>query len=151
MKYIIMKFTTIRNITFIGSFFLLSLIANAQKDYKLWLQYTPIQNPQIVAQYQKNTQGIIRLGNSESVQAAQTELETGLKSMLGNAIDLSEKKENNIIIGSFSSLNKTIQKELQSDFDKVKKDGYIIKTISSNNIVITGKQMLQFYMEYLTS
>lgn len=134
-----MKFTRIRNITFIGSFFLLSLIANAQKDYKLWLQYTPIQNPQIVAQYQKNTQGIIRLGNSESVQAAQTELETGLKSMLGNAIDLSEKKENNIIIGSFSSLNKTIQKELQSDFDKVKKDGYIIKTISSNNIVITGK------------
>jgi len=137
-----MRYSKIQNITFICILFLLSLTVNAQKDYKLWLQYSPIKDSETVSKYKKNTQGIIQLGNSETLKIAKTELQTALQNMLGNTIDLSEKKGNNIIIGTFSLLDKNIQNQTQSDFDKIQKDGYLIKTISSKNIkntVITGK------------
>ena len=43
------------------------------------------------------------------------------------------KGENNLIIGTQSNLNSEIRKELQSDFDKINEEGFIIKSISIQN------------------
>jgi len=137
-----MKFKKSNKTNFILTFLLLSFLGNAQNDYKLWLQYSPISNVETVSKYSKNIQGIVKFGESETLQAAVTELQTGLQGMLNNSVGLSDKKENNIIIGTNSSLSNDVQSLIKTDIEKVQKDGYIIKTITSKNgknILITGK------------
>lgn len=132
------------SLRFVFLFLLTSFSALAQKDYKLWLQYNTVANASISKEYQDNLKGILVLGNSETIKIAVKELKTGFLEMLGNVPEIKSelKGENNLIIGTQSNLNTEIRKELQSDFDKINEEGFIIKSISIQNkkqIIITGK------------
>lgn len=129
---------------FVFLFFLISFSASAQKDYKLWLQYNAVTNSGMASEYKNNIKGIAILGNSETVKIAEKELKTAFLTMLGNIPEIKSevKGENNIILGSQSNLNAEIKNELQSDFDKINNEGFIIRSFSLKNkrqIVITGK------------
>ncbi|HRA73778.1 MAG TPA: alpha-glucuronidase family glycosyl hydrolase, partial [Flavobacterium sp.] len=117
---------------------------SAQVDYKLWLQYKKVQDSKITSEYQSKINGIIALGNSESIQAASKELQLGLSGLLGNPVPIKQNvdTENVLIFGSKSSLNGDILKNVNNDFEKINNEGYIIKTIklkNKNHILITGK------------
>ncbi len=132
------------SLKFVFLFLLISFSASAQKDYKLWLQYNVVNNSEIASEYKNNLKGIAILGNSETIKIAQKELQTGFQDMLGMILEIKSdmKGENNLIVGSQSSLNAEIKKELKSDFDKINTEGFIIKTVFTKNkkqIVITGK------------
>jgi len=118
--------------------------ASAQKDYKLWLQYDKIQNAVVASEYKNNLQGIVSLGSSPTATISLAELETGILNMLGNKPEIGSviKGENNLIVGSQTALNLDLQKVLESDFQNINNEGFIIKSISLKNkkqIVITGK------------
>lgn len=126
-------------------FFVISWTASAQKDYKLWLQYNKISNTQISAEYNTEIKGIVSLGNSETAKVWLDELELGLSSMLGNKVAIKSKieGENTVIVGSKSELNSEIQKLVESDFEKINDEGFIIKSVVLKNkkqIIITGKK-----------
>ena len=126
------------------SILMLSLTASAQEDYKLWLQYRKLQNSELITTYKSKINGIVPLGNSETIQVASKELQLGLSGMLGTIIEAHQNiaAENMLIIGSKSSLNVDILKNLKSELEQINDEGFIIKTISFNNknqIVITGK------------
>lgn len=132
------------SLRFVFLFLLTFFSALAQKDYKLWLQYNTVDNASISKEYQDNLKGILVLGNSETIKIAVKELKTGFLEMLGNVPEIKSdlKGENNLIIGSQSNLNSEIRKELQSDFNRINEEGFIIKSISIQNkkqIIITGK------------
>lgn len=129
---------------FVFLFFLISFSASAQKDYKLWLQFNAVTNSGMASEYKNNIKGIAILGNSETIKIAEKELKTAFLSMLGNIPEIKSevKGENNIILGSQSNLNAEIKNELQSDFDKINNEGFIIRSFSFKNkrqIVITGE------------
>ncbi|HQZ25725.1 MAG TPA: alpha-glucuronidase family glycosyl hydrolase, partial [Flavobacterium sp.] len=63
---------------------------SAQVDYKLWLQYKKVQDSKITSEYQSKINGIIALGNSESIQAASKELQLGLSGLLGNPVPIKQ-------------------------------------------------------------
>ncbi|CAM3759047.1 alpha-glucuronidase family glycosyl hydrolase [Flavobacterium chungbukense] len=131
-------------IRFVFLFLLISFLASAQKDYKLWLQYNTIVNSAIASEYKNNLKGIVVLGNSETIKISERELKTGFLDMLGNIPEVKQdlKGENNLIIGSQSNLHADIKNELQSDLNKISNEGFIIKSILFKNkkqIVITGK------------
>jgi alpha-glucuronidase len=126
-------------------FFVISWTASAQKDYKLWLQYNKISNTQISAEYNTEIKGIVSFGNSETAKVWLNELELGLNNMLGNKVAVKSKLEgdNTIIIGSKPALNSEIQKLVESDFEKINDEGFIIKSVVLKNkkqIIITGKK-----------
>lgn len=126
-------------------FFVISWTASAQKDYKLWLQYNKISNTKISAEYNTEIKGIVSLGNSETAKVWLNELELGLNNMLGNKVAVKSKLEgdNTIIIGSKPALNSEIQKLVESDFEKINEEGFIIKSVVLKNkkqIIITGKK-----------
>ena len=126
-------------------FFVISWTASAQKNYKLWLQYNKISNTQISAEYNTEIKGIVSLGNSETAKVWLNELELGLNNMLGNKVAVKSKLEgdNTIIIGSKPALNSEIQKLVESDFEKINEEGFIIKSVVLKNkkqIIITGKK-----------
>lgn len=123
----------------------ISYSVSAQKDYKLWLQYDAVTNLGLKSEYLSNIQGIIALGNSETMAIASDELQSALTDMLGKKIIAAAKlgEDNTIIIGSKTSLNTEIQKAIDSDLNLINEEGYIIKTISINNtshIIISGKK-----------
>ncbi|WP_281637945.1 alpha-glucuronidase family glycosyl hydrolase [Flavobacterium marginilacus] len=123
----------------------ISWCASAQKDYKLWLQYNTVTDLNLKTEYLSNVQGITVLGKSETMSIAAKELQSALNAMLGKKINAGEKLEgnNNIIIGSKASLKPEILKIIESDFNRINDEGYIIKSISINNkkqIIISGKK-----------
>ena len=126
-------------------FFVISWTASAQKDYNLWLQYNKISNTQISSEYNAEIKGIVSLGNSETSKIWLNELELGLNAMLGNKVVVKSKLEddNVIIVGSKSVLTSEIQKLVESDFEKINDEGFIIKSILVKNkkqLLITGKK-----------
>ncbi|MCD0468748.1 alpha-glucuronidase family glycosyl hydrolase [Flavobacterium sp. JAS] len=132
--------------TFFKSILLLFAVCwsgSAQKDYKLWLQYNIITDPDLAREYLSNIQGIVSFGNSETIKIACAELQLGLGEILGKKFENKPITEEgrNIIIGSKESLGPEIQKEIGS-FDLINKEGFIIKSVSLKNkkqIIITGK------------
>lgn len=139
-----MKHLKTKKLSLLIAFFTFSFTLSAQKDYKLWLQYETKNNLEIKTKYLNSIQGIVIMGDSETLKVALSELDLGFESMLGNKIahQTDASGENTIIIGNKSSLNQSLQQNLKSEFEKVNKDGFIIKTISINNkknIIITGK------------
>ncbi|GEL11429.1 alpha-glucuronidase [Flavobacterium glycines] len=139
-----MKLKNSQSIIYIIIIFAMSFTATAQKDYKLWLQYESKTDREIITKYLNTIQGITILGNSETLKVALAELDLGLENMLGKKIthQADNKQNNSIVIGNKSSLPLALQENLKSEFEKVSKDGFIIKTITSKgkkNIVITGK------------
>ncbi|MBF4472651.1 alpha-glucuronidase family glycosyl hydrolase [Flavobacterium sp. HJJ] len=123
----------------------ISWCASAQKDYKLWLQYNTVTDLNLKTEYLSNVQGITVLGKSETMSIAAKELQSALNAMLGKKINAGEKSEgnNNIIIGSKASLKPEILKIIESDFNRINDEGYIVKSININNakhIVISAKK-----------
>ncbi|MDP5202280.1 alpha-glucuronidase family glycosyl hydrolase [Flavobacterium sp. DG2-3] len=132
------------SLRFVFLFLLTSFSASAQKDYKLWLQYNSVANASMAKEYKDNLKGLVVLGNSETIKIAEKELKTAVVEMLGILPEIKSdlKGENNLIIGSQSNLNSEIKSQLQSDFDIINDEGFIIKSISFQNkkqIIITGK------------
>lgn len=124
--------------------FMSTVDSSAQTDYKLWLQYEEVQDAKLVSEYQSTINGIVALGNSETIQVATKELQLGLSGLLGNKISIQQNigAENVLILGSKSSLKDEIQKNLKNDFELINEEGYIIKSIkleNKNQILITGK------------
>ncbi|MEN9909436.1 MAG: hypothetical protein RLZZ540_2585 [Bacteroidota bacterium] len=117
---------------------------SAQEDYKLWLQYKKVQDSKIASSYQSKINGIVALGNSETIQVATKEIQLGLTGLLGYEVSLQQNMntENKLILGNQSSLDEAVLKNLKSEFDLINNEGYIIKTIQLKNkkhILITGK------------
>lgn len=126
------------------SFLIAPFNMSAQEDYKLWLQYKKVKDTKITVKYQSKINGIVALGNSETIQAATKEIKLGLSGLLGHQITLQQNinKENLLILGNQSSLDEAVLKNVKSEFDLINNEGYIIKTIQLNNkknILITAK------------
>jgi len=116
----------------------------AQTDYKLWLQYKKVQDSKLTTEYKSKINGIVALGNSETIQAASKELQLGLSSLLDIKIPVqqSSDEENVLIFGSKPSLDEKLSKDIENELNLINDEGYIIKTVKlkyKNHILITGK------------
>ena len=124
------------------------VFANAtfgQKDYKLWLQYDTIKNPNVKTAYLNNIKGIASFGNSETSLIATKELKFALSNMLGINIPMNTNinQTNAVIIGAQAALSSEILKAAAIDFKQINDEGFIIKSISIKNkkhILITAKK-----------
>jgi len=125
---------TIRHYLFLLIIFLFSLPLFAQEDYKLWMRYDKVDDSTLLSEYQSHIQGIVALGNSETIQVSSKELSEGLSGLLGSSILLKQNTdlENMVVIGSKSSLSEKIQDKLGEAFESINKEGYLIKTIELN-------------------
>ena len=126
------------------SFLIAPFNMSAQEDYKLWLQYKKVKDTKIATNYHSKINGIVALGNSETIQTAIKEIQLGLSGLIGHQITLQKNTntENMLILGNQSSLDEAVLKNVKSEFDLINNEGYIIKTIQLKNkkhILITAK------------
>jgi alpha-glucuronidase len=116
----------------------------SQKDYKLWLQYNPVNSASLANEYIANGKGIYVFGSSKTLDVAVKELEDGYSGMLSHTIKKTTNPDmaNSIILGKESSLSPQLLQYCKTELSTVNNEGFIIKTIKNNNkkqLVITAK------------
>lgn len=108
--------------------------ANSESGYRLWLRYDKIENQHLLNEYRQQIKNLLVDGDSPTLRIIQEELLTGLTGLLDQPISLSSnlKSKSLLIITTFKS---DLFKLLKPDISKVTvgDEGFIIKTISSNN------------------
>ncbi|MEL0454706.1 alpha-glucuronidase family glycosyl hydrolase [Flavobacteriaceae bacterium SZ-1-7] len=125
--------------------FLLLLLYNgfANNGYKLWLQYSYIENDSLREVYHSHIQDLMPLGGSETIKAATKELQLGLTNMLDIPFyETDSIKGYTLIYGTKSYLSDNISSQLINEFNAVNDEGFIIKTITvkgAKQTIITGK------------
>ncbi|HEX9827053.1 MAG TPA: alpha-glucuronidase family glycosyl hydrolase, partial [Flavobacteriaceae bacterium] len=118
----------------------------SNNGYKLWLQYTFIQDQTKRANYQAQIKSLSVIGKSETMQAVSEELKSGIIGMFGAEYYAKIKevkyKDGEIICASETNLRSDIKSVLTEDLMKINKEGFIIKSLKINGdikTVITGK------------
>lgn len=139
-----MKRTTLRYLLFLFIFLSNKADLFAQLNYKLWLQYTKVADSKSLSNYNSKINGTIAFGNSETIHAASKELQLGLSGLLDNKITTQQSidVDNVLILGSKSSLQIDLVKNLDKEFQRINDEGYIIKSITyegKSHILITAK------------
>ena len=99
-----------RNIIFILFLIFYSVINYAEDGYRLWMRYDLITDNVVREEYKTNLKGIISDGNSETLELASRELQSGMQGLLGNSVPFvsSINKDGIIVIGKWSSSRRRI-------------------------------------------
>jgi alpha-glucuronidase len=107
---------------------------NHKESYSAWLQYNKIDDAALLEEYQKWAANIESLADSLVVKTAQNELSAALSSMLGIQPEISSgiTSENRIVLATKKEFS-LLEDKLEVDFGQINDDGYIIKSVTSND------------------
>ncbi|QKG52591.1 alpha-glucuronidase family glycosyl hydrolase [Hymenobacter sp. BRD67] len=114
---------------------LVSAVAPSRADdgYRLWLKYDRIADALTRQQYQRAAQFIASPGTSPVLRAASTELQRGLRGLLGQAVPILAAPGTRT-----GGLVLRVDKAARADGQPLKPEGYRIFS-EKNNLVITGR------------
>ncbi|MBK8945979.1 MAG: alpha-glucuronidase [Ignavibacteriae bacterium] len=116
---------------------------NAESGYRLWLRYDLIKDAKVLENYKKDINGILALGNSESIKISSLELVDGIRGLMDiEVLPFYQVILNGtIVIGNYNEdlIKKNISK---SEIAQINDEGFLIKSIFEENkkfIIITAK------------
>ncbi len=112
----------------------------AEDGYDLWLRYKKIENPDLLKSYQTILKNVVIKSETSTFNAAKKELKTALPKLLDSEISFSDLNENggNLIVALRSDSKFISENVNESELKNLGNEGYLIKSLKSNNIVITG-------------
>jgi len=101
---------------------------NGEDGYRLWLRYDPITDPAILQQYNKLISGYMAEGDSPVLKAAISELNIGLKGLLGKNIPEQTSVERNgvIVVGTPGNSDIIASLNLDEKLKNLGDEGYLI-------------------------
>lgn len=99
--------------------------------YDLWLGYPKIEESIVRSEYVKTTNSIFFLTNSDILQTARNELIRGIDAMLERVSDVRDSPNllNTMWVVKKNDLNQEIQSTLKADFERIGKEGFIVKSV----------------------
>jgi len=121
----------------------ISLDARAEDGYRLWLRYEKVQNKEILGEYQSLLNEIVLQQNSQTISAAEQEMQKGLNGLLGKHIPIRNSLGGNhsLIIGTPQQSSLIRQLNLMASFSKIGPEGFVIKEVKikgNSHIVIAA-------------
>jgi len=123
-------------------FFLFESSVIANDGYKLWLNYTPV-NQSIQKAYRQQISGLMVLGESPILKIAKYELKSGLDVLLGQPMNtaLGKMGDHILMAGKVGSFSDLLNKEVEKELKKVGEEGFMLKSVKVGNktsIIITA-------------
>jgi alpha-glucuronidase len=111
-----------------------------EDGYELWLRYKLIDDANLLEVYRAAIQRIVMKANSPTLQAAQEELQRGLRGLLGITIPLSTQFEMNgtLLCGTIEQLTEAVVVVFKDKIASLSNEGFLIAS-HQGNIVITAK------------
>ena len=112
----------------------------AEDGYDLWLRYKKVENKDILKIYQSQLKNVVIINESATFKAAKKELQTALPKLMDSEVSFSDFKENggNLIVAVHSDSKFISDNVSESELKNLGDEGFLIKSIESNNIIITG-------------
>jgi alpha-glucuronidase len=109
---------------------------NHKESYSAWLQYNQIDDATCVEEYQKWAANIEILADSLVMETAKNELSAAITSMLGIQPEISSgiTSKNRIVLATKQECS-LLEDKLDLDFGQINDDGYIIKSVTSNDSI----------------
>ena len=101
----------------------------AETGYDAWLRYAPIEDAAAKQRFDALPAVVVAVGDSPVIQAAQSEMIRGVRSMLGRTLRAETRMpdESAIILGTFAALRQSAP-EIRFGPD-LNEDGYLLKSI----------------------
>ena len=123
-------------------FFLLfcTLSAFSEDGYDLWLRYAPVENVNLQKTYRSQVKSIAFNAKTPTLEAAKSELKTGLSKMLGINPSFTDnlKSDGSLMIGLSNACetikNNTDEQELMT----IGNEGFILRETMENQLMITA-------------
>ena len=124
-----------------------SVLSQSHNGYDLWLTYHRIENQELLKIYNDITESIYIGGETETVLAAQRELEIGLEKLLGHTPSITNIQEPNstLLIAKKTLLDPQILQLVDEDLVQTGNEGFVIKSITLGGqkvMVVTANQDL---------
>ncbi len=120
--------------------FAASIPAFAGSGYRLWLKYDLISNAHLLKEYRESIEGMIVQGSSPTILAAKSELQMGLRGLLGQTVPAVKTIDRGgmILAGSYNSSSLFKRFNLKDDLAKVGTEGFVIRSskIDGKTIIV---------------
>lgn len=110
----------------------------AEDGYRLWLRYDKISQSELLSHYREHVTEVVIQESCPTFKAVQEELQKGLRGLLGKKIKVksSVSKSGALIVGT-PDKSPIVQKLVDaSELESVGAEGYIIRSLSWNNLPI---------------
>lgn len=138
----LLKFRKLRMLLLSVALTLLSNSLQAEDGYELWLRYVKVDNPALLAEYQKVVTGVYVEGASPIVQSAKEELISGLSGLLAKPIQVLKSVSDGTVIATSTPDAQLLSALGVNDLNDIcGEDGYIIKSVNykgKKNIAIVA-------------
>jgi alpha-glucuronidase len=110
---------------------------------KLWLRYVKVPLPGRLAEYQTALSHVVRAGTSATLQAAQSELVTGLGGLFGTTVSVADQPTGDgaLVLGTPASSTIVSGLSLGARLTAVGNEGYLVETATAGGravIVVAG-------------
>jgi alpha-glucuronidase len=111
-----------------------------EDGYELWLRYKLIDVANLLEAYRAAIQSIVLDANSSTLQAAQEELQRGLRGLLGKSIPLSTQFEANgtLLCGTVEQLPEAVVVAFEDEIASLGSESFVIASYQ-DSIVIAAK------------
>src|SRR5688500_17822419 len=100
----------------------------ANDGYNLWLQYQPVTQSRLLAQYRQTIRGLNIAGNSPTLTVAREELQKGLQGLLGRSLPLVKTGTGVLQVGTTASSPAIATLAGKSTLKTSGPDAYLIQT-----------------------
>ncbi len=111
-----------------------AIIVRAEDGYRLWLRYNSL-STETARIYRSSIKTLVFSGNSETINAARNELETGLNGLLDGKIYVSDNFSGNdaVIVGTPKSSSVIAALKLENQLSALGNEGFIIRSFKIKN------------------
>jgi alpha-glucuronidase len=133
----------VKKCVFIVLAILFCVNAQAENGYELWLRYVKVNDQALFDNYRSLLKQLVFPGNSETIKAAQKELQMGLQGLLEVKLPVSQtvNTDNTLLIANAAELPASAKQLFTADLKNLGNEGYLIRASRINNlqtIVITA-------------
>ena len=122
-------------------------LLKAENGYDLWLRYTKISNPALLAEYKKQINSPAVLGSSQTISIIKAELSKAFHGFTGTSYTISSSSNNSAtFIAGVASSSSIISSIITKDeLSRVGNEGFIIKAKPGKTIITANTDIGLLY------
>lgn len=110
----------------------------AETGYDLWLRYQQVTDASLRDAYRQKNTNMFFPGTSERLQAARTELQAGVKGLVGISLSETESVEaNTLVVGTSVTIPWLREQPFYAEVEKAGEEGYLIRSCRVNGKRVT--------------
>jgi alpha-glucuronidase len=104
--------------------------ARAEDGYELWLRYRPVSDQRVLRSYRASITGVVMEGGSPTSRAARSELDRGLRGLLGGEVPFvpTIARDGVLVVGTPARSSLVAAADVGADLGRIGEEGFVIRS-----------------------